>query len=658
MCMVAAPQNPRDAHQTGALSLPNRSVRTFTEEGLLDTVKKQDPAGTKADAGAGARTSTDAHFKRRMSLQAAMFIGVSGQIGSGWLFAVLSTASIAGPSSIISWIIGGSLTMIIALAWMEVGAAIPVSGGVVRYPYLSHGGLAGWIFGLSYWLANVSLPAIEAVAALTYVGGLFPELGLLEVRDGVSMLAWPNGILLGILMMLVFLAINLFGVKLLSEANRWVTWWKIIIPTATFVLLFFAFRSSNFTEFGFFGNAQGGNGGAMLEAVAVSGIAFALMGFRGVIDFAGEVTRPSRSIPLGTVGCVVIPLGVYLGLQIAFLGAIDWDDAGVTPGDWAALASSSWADSPLAAAMQASGNALLGTFVSMLLLDAVLSPSAAGYIYLGSGGRVGYGLAVHGFFPKIMTRMNRHGVPVVSVIVSFAIGCLFFLPMPSWYRLVGFISSALVLSTLAASVALTVLRKTVPALPRPFRLPLANVFAPAGFAAASLIIYWCGFVTLFNLVTILVGGMAIYAVFFSVKRGWTTRRTSTAVALAFLIPWAWDTASSGFLLAPGSVTVTDGERLTWHLAVMWLLAATFLIVLHKLSPAEGQRHLKGGYWLICLLMSLLTLAAFGEYGPLEIPVLGFPYDSLAALTVGTAAYYWAASSGFLTDEAARLEKSA
>jgi amino acid transporter len=600
-------------------------------------------------------TTPDGQFRRRMSLQAAMFIGVGGQIGSGWLFAVLAAAGIAGPSAIFSWLIGGALTMLIALAWMEVGTSIPVSGAIVRYPYLSNGGLAGWILGLSYWLANVSLPAIEAVAALTYLGGLFPRLGLLTTRDGVSMLSWPNGIAFGVLMMIAFLAINLFGVKLLSEANRWVTWWKIIVPTLTFLLLLFAFHRSNVTDLGFFGNPERGGAGSMLEAVAASGIAFALMGFRGVIDFGGEVTRPSRNIPLGTVGCVVIPLAVYLGLQIAFLGAIDWTDAGVPPGDWVALASSPWANGPLAAALHASGYALLGAFVSVLLLDAILSPGAAGYLYLGSGARVGFGLAVNGFFPKALTRMNQHGVPAVSAVVSFTVGCLFFLPAPSWYRLVGFISSALVLSTLAASVALVVLRRTAPSLPRTFRLPAAAVFAPSGFAAATLIIYWCGFVTLFNLVTILLGGMALYAVCFSCQRGWTARVPSAVLAVAFLVPWAYVTGRSGFLLAPNNATVPGGGAPTTTLVTLSVLCAAFLGVLHLISPAEGRQHLRGGYWVVGLLLALLGICAIGEYGPMATPLLSFPLDTVSALLVGLLAYYWAVHTGFTTPEVAALE---
>jgi amino acid transporter len=588
-----------------------------------------------------------------MSLQAAMFIGVGGQIGSGWLFAVLSAVGIAGPSAVVSWLIGGALTLAIALAWMEVGTAIPVSGAIVRYPYLSHGGLTGWIMGLSYWLANVSLPAIEAVAALTYLGAVFPSLGLLTTRDGVSMLSWPNGILLGIALMIVFMLINLYGVKLLSEANRWITWWKIAVPTATFLLLFFAFDGSNVTAYAFFGNT--GGPGATVEAVAVSGIAFALMGFRGVIDFGGEVKNPGRNIPLGTIGCVVIPLAVYLGLQVAFLGAIDWADAGTVPGDWAALANSSWADGPLAAALHASGYAFLGAFASILLMDAILSPGAAGYIYLGNGARVGFGLAVNGFFPRVLTKINRHGVPALSTVVSFGVGCLFFLPAPSWYRLVGFISSALVLSALAASASLMVMRRTAPGLHRPFRLPLAQVFAPVGFAAGTLIVYWSGFVTLVNLITILLGGLAVYAVCFSTFNGWTKRTPAAVLSIAFLGGWITVSARSTFFLAEASATAPSMGSLTEYLISTVVLCVAFLAVLEVMTNPEGRKHLRGGYWLVFLLLGLLVIAGVGEYGPIESPIIAFPVDTAVVIGLGLVAYYWAVAAGFRTHEMAAIE---
>jgi len=393
----------------------------------------------------------------------------------------------------------------------------------------------------------------------------------------------------------------------------------------------------------------------MLQAVAVSGIAFALMGFRGVIDFGGEVKNPHRNIPLGTVGCVVIPLAIYIGLQVAFLGAINWDNAGVHPGDWAALAASPWAEGPLAAALKASGYAFLGAFVSMLLLDAILSPAAAGYIYLGSGARVGYGLAVNKFFPRGLTRMNSHGVPAVSAVVSFAIGCLFFLPAPSWYRLVGFISSALVLSTLAASAALMVMRRTAPGLIRPFRLPAAAILAPVGFVAATLIVYWCGFVTLVNLVTILLGALAVYSVCFSSYNGWTRRRHAAVLSSVFLIGWVVIAARSGFVLAPASQSSTSSAVLIEYLLGTVVLCVAFLAVLETITVAEGRKHLRGGYWLVFLLLGLLVVSGIGEYGPMSSPLLGFPVDTISAMIVGLIAYHWAVRTGFRTHELAEIE---
>ncbi|WP_051687775.1 APC family permease [Curtobacterium sp. S6] len=602
--------------------------------------------------------ATDIQFQRKMTLQSAMFIGIGGQIGSGWLFAVLSAAGVAGPAATMSWIIGGFLVLLIALSWMEVGSALPFSGAIVRYPYLSHGGMTGWLMGLSYWLANIALPPIEAIAAITYVGGVFPQLNLLETKQGVSMLSWPNGILLGIALMVFFLAVNIFGVKFLSEANRWITWWKIIVPAATFLLLFIVFKASNFTDHGFFGNGNGGHhgSGSMLQAVAVSGIAFALMGFRGVIDFAGEVRKPHRNIPLGTLGCIVLPLAIYVGLQIAFIGAIDWADAGVSPGDWSGLMSSSWADGPLGSALHASGIALLGAFVTLLLLGAVISPGAAGYLYLGSGSRVAYGLAVNKFFPQALTHISRYGVPSIAILVNFAIGLLFFLPAPSWYRLVGFISSALVLSTMAAPAALMVMRRTAPNMHRPFRLPAAKIFTPIGFASGSLIVFWCGFVTLANLITILLGAMAVYAVCFSTANGWTRRVPSAILAALFLTAWVVVAARSHFVLAPDGYRVESNGQLVEYLVGSALLCFVFLAVMHLITREEGRPHLRGGHWVVFLLLGELAVSSLSEYGPLPEPILGFPWDSVAALLVGFIAYFWSLVTGFAVPEMRDLEE--
>ncbi|MES0403943.1 MAG: hypothetical protein ABUJ93_10630, partial [Hyphomicrobium sp.] len=51
----------------------------------------------------------DDSLRRRIGPVAMLFTGITSIIGSGWLFASLFAAQIAGPAAIISWFIGGGV---------------------------------------------------------------------------------------------------------------------------------------------------------------------------------------------------------------------------------------------------------------------------------------------------------------------------------------------------------------------------------------------------------------------------------------------------------------------------------------------------------------------------------------------------------------------
>jgi amino acid transporter len=601
----------------------------------------QSPENAVPDQGA------DGRLRRTMTLQQVLFLAISGQIGSGWLFATLYAAGAAGPAAIISWVLGGALIMVMALAWMEVGAALPRSGAIVRYPYLTHGGLTGWLMGFSYWVANVSLPAIEAIAVVTYMGSAFPGLDMMTSKDGVAVLAWPGGILAGLGLMVFFYLINAFGVRLLSETNRWVTWWKIIVPVATFVLLLFVFNSENYTDYGFF--PQGG--GSVFSAVATAGIAFTMTSFRGVLDFSGEVVNPKRTIPLGTIGCILIPLAIYIALQVAFIGAINWGDAGIKAGDWGALNGSNWSEGPLKHALEASSMAALGAFATVLLIDAIVSPGAAGYVFLGATTRVGFGLSIHGYFPRAFQKTNKYGVPWVSMIFSFLVGCLFFAPAPSWSRLAGFISAAIVLSTLMGSVCLPVLRKYAPTLPRPFTLKAPGFWSPAGFLASAAIIYWSGYTTLVNLTVLIFAALAVYGAHYLPYRGWLSRRTGVALSAVYLAAWIYVSDKGGWFLATGDSAAAGSWSFPVYCTVSSLLVVTYCAALWLLSGEQGRLHTSRGFWLVFLLLATLPLSYVGEFGPREY--MSFPRGTLLEMGVSLIAYYWGVASGFATDELPR-----
>ena len=75
-----------------------------------------------------------------------------------------------------------------------------------------------------------------------------------------------------------------------------------------------------------------------------------------------------------------------------------------------------------------------------------------------SGSRVGYGLARNRYYPQIFAKVDKNGVPWVSLILAFLFGLVFLLPFPSWSALVGLVTSASVLMYAGAPLSLGALR--------------------------------------------------------------------------------------------------------------------------------------------------------------------------------------------------------
>ncbi|MEM4146656.1 MAG: APC family permease, partial [Metallosphaera sp.] len=131
-------------------------------------------SGEKSQKAGDLGLNSDKQLRRSLGKLELLYLSLGGIIGSGWLFGALYTAEDAGGSAILSWIIAGILVMFVGLAYSELGSSIPKSGGIVRYPHYSHGGIAGYIITWTYFLSAASVPAIEATATVTYLSSLVP----------------------------------------------------------------------------------------------------------------------------------------------------------------------------------------------------------------------------------------------------------------------------------------------------------------------------------------------------------------------------------------------------------------------------------------------------------------------------------------------------
>ena len=437
-----------------------------------------------------------------------LFLSLGGIIGSGWLFAASGAAVLAGPSAVVAWIVGGLIVLAIALVYSELGGMIPRSGAIVRYAQFSHDSFAGYIFGWAYFLSAVSVPAIEAEAvvtyASTYINGLVAASGVLTIP----------GIAIAMLLMFLFFGLNYVGIRIMGKTNTGVTWWKLIVPLATVIILLgVGFNPGNFAlSSGFLY----GGWPSVFAAISLSGIVFSYLGFRQALDYGGEAKTPQKSIPRATIASVLIGIGLYSLLQVVFIGHVDWSAIGVSAGNWGALAKASGAktlfDAPFATLSTSAGLVLL-TYV--LYADAYVSPSGTLSVYLGTSQRTLYGMGANGYYPAALTKIHeKYRIPVLPLVASLVVGFIFFLPFPSWYKLVGFISGATVFTYIVGGSALMALRKHAPELKRPFRLTGASILSPIAFVGSALIVYWTGWPYVAYIAIAIFAGLLVYAVFY------------------------------------------------------------------------------------------------------------------------------------------------
>lgn len=517
------------------------------------------------------------HLRRDVSLIGLLFVSLGSIIGSGWLFGALFAAQIAGPAALLAWIGGGLGMLLLALIHAELGGMYPVAGGSARYPHFSYGSLVGFSIGWITWVGAVTVAPIEVEAALQYAANYFPW--LTSTAAGVTVLT-GTGILVAGVLMLIFTIVNLFGVKLLAESNNVIMIWKVAVPfLAIVVIMLLAFHASNFT-------AKGGfmpfGIQSVLSAISTGGIIFAYQGFEQAIQLGGETRNPKRNIPIAVIGAMLVGLVLYILLQVAFLGALNPQN--LSKG-WGNISFEGLAG-PFAGLATAVGAGWLAT---LLYIDAAISPGGTGLIYTGSSSRLSFALARNRYIPAIFGNLSGRGVPVVSVIFSFLVGMIIFLPFPGWQELVGFITSATVMGYATAPLAFGALRRQEPDVERPFKLPGGAILAPLAFIIANLIIYWTGWPVLWKLFVAIALGFVLLAIAQATSP--SDRRPTLDWKSA---SWLWPYFAGMLIIS--YLGAFDGQEIIpfgWDIVVMVIfsLAIYYYAMSVRLHPDEVRRHL-------------------------------------------------------------------
>ncbi|MGN6742939.1 MAG: APC family permease [Amnibacterium sp.] len=416
----------------------------------------------------------DRHFKRRVGWKTLALLTFTGMVGSGWLFASYYAAQSAGPLALGSWIVAAIATVLVGLTFIELGVTRPIAGGNVRWPSMMSGPFVGIMIGWVLLLQTAFGTPSEASGLLQYASRWWPALA----ANGKLTVV---GLLMAVLVLVAFTALNWFGVLLMTRISNAITIFKIIVPVLTIILLFASgFSPANVATGG--GFAPFG-AGAMLTAVIGAGLIYSFGGIQSASIMAGETRNPRRDIPIGTFVGFGAAFLVYILLQASFIWTLP--QTVLAKGGWHGLNF----DSPFA---QLAGLLNLGWLVQLLIVDGVISPGGGLIMGLGLGARNTYGIAQARVLPKWTAKVNaKTGIPTNALVLNLVISLVFLFLFQSWQGLVAslgfYFAVSYAIIAVAAGVSSKDPRVQVPAWSR--SMP---VIAPIAFIVSGLILYWSG----------------------------------------------------------------------------------------------------------------------------------------------------------------------
>ena len=310
----------------------------------------------------------------------SVFSIASGAMISSGIFVLPGIAFMrAGPSMILAYGLAGIVAFIGTLSIVELATGMPKAGGDYFFVTRSLGPLVGTISGLLSWFALSAKSAFAVYGLAALISGI----------SGMPMLP------VSLALVVVFVAINFLGVKSAIKI-------EILLVAALLAILIglsaVGLGKTNPTNFRpFFAGPWNATVGA---------IGFVFVSFGGLINassIAGEVKRPSRSIPVGLLGAIVVVSALYVFSLLVVVGVLDPK----------ALSGSTM---PLADA----ANILVGPWgYTLLSIAAALAFVTTAHAGILASSRYPFALARDQLLPTVFGKLSsRRSVPFLSLIMT------------------------------------------------------------------------------------------------------------------------------------------------------------------------------------------------------------------------------------------------
>lgn len=395
----------------------------------------------------------------RIGAFTAACVLISNAVGSGVFTTTGFMARDLGSPALILvlWLAGGLLALAGALAYAELGAAMPRSGGEYVYLRRAYGPVWGFLSGwTSLTLGFGAAIAAAAMAFAGYLETLVP--GGADPRVPAIALVWA------------LTAFHALGVRSSGVLQQLLTVAKIGGIFALFGAAVWAAGSSDVAQGGEW--TVGTHAGAAPVAVSLIFVLYAYSGWNAASYIAGEMRDPARDLPRSLAAGTLFVTLLYVALNALYL--------------WA-LPIATLAADPVLPVAEKVVSALMGEAAGQglaALLCVSIAGAASAMIWVGP--RVYREMAADAELPSALARRSANGAPLPALGLQ-SVWITVLVVSGSFEQLLVYSGVALAVWSALAVLAVVVLRVREPDMPRPFRMPLFPWLPLAYVAAAAWI---------------------------------------------------------------------------------------------------------------------------------------------------------------------------
>ncbi len=387
-------------------------------------------------------TTPEKNTSAKLNLKQVIAMGVGGMVGGG-IFSVLGLAiAQAGHAAPIAFALGGVIALLTGWSYSRLGLTFRSDGG--SFTYLEQAFGQGNIASIGGWLLLVGY--IGTMGLYAYTFGVY---GAALLGGGVDVHSAMQH-LLSSLVLLVFLGINLYGVKEAGNAEL------VIVTIKVLILLLFAVIGLFFIKSDYVSPVF--NNGHLGVLMAAALIFVAYEGFELISNSVNEMENPERNLPRGILWSIGITIVIYVLVSLVAVGNLLPEEI----------------DRYQEYALAVAAKPFLGEAGFMLIgLAALFSTASAINATLFGTARLGAEMAREKQLPRVFGfRRCENGIPWVSLVVITAI-TLLFVNSANLTIISSFASSTFLMIFAAINLSAWRLRKQI--VIRPW-VPLAGLF--------------------------------------------------------------------------------------------------------------------------------------------------------------------------------------